>query len=296
MNEQCPRCESYRTQKLSKFGTFLTLIGTGSCSIWIGFLFPPMWILSALLIIASPLGFLVPKMTICKECNYSWKSGEAKEYKKAINEKEAAIKTATNNTIKTVESPILINESFNIKSEAEPKIEPVKKKPKPLKYITFRVAGVTKENEKGQDIQNIIKQVANAYKREGILESYSGYTNQEIIEGMYDMTEFEGQYVYDIIELVPEPDNPYDKNAIKVYIKDANEKNHHIGYVKKTDNVKLLHELKNNKLEKTSVEFIGGKIKRVDYDWEKDKDVVVVDEITRGVEITVYFENELKSS
>lgn len=88
MNEQCPRCGSYRTQKASKLAVFFGLLGTGSCLIWVGFLFWPIWLFAGLLIIASPLGFLVPKVTVCKECNYSWKTGEAEEYKKAIEDVE----------------------------------------------------------------------------------------------------------------------------------------------------------------------------------------------------------------
>jgi hypothetical protein len=86
MNEQCPRCESYKTEKTSKIGTFLALIGTGSCLIWVGFFFWPLWIFAALLIIVSPIGFFMPKLTTCKDCKYSWKPGEAHKYKKAIED------------------------------------------------------------------------------------------------------------------------------------------------------------------------------------------------------------------
>lgn len=298
MNEQCPRCDSYNTQKASKLAVFLTLFGSGGCLIWVGFLFWPVWILAAALVLASPLGFFVPKVTICKECKYSWKSGEAKKYKETIEESVAAIEQEKLfNTEKEVTKDVQITEKEDNNTDnqfvVEPEIKTIDWKPKEVKHINFRVAGVTKKNEKGHDIQNILKRVANTYKREYILESFNGYTNREIIDGIIDMTEFEGQYIDDIIELVPEPDNPYDKNAIKVYITDANNKKYHVGYVGKSENVKLLQELNENNITTTSVEFTGGKVKRVDYDWEKDKDVVVTDEITRGLEVTVYFENEI---
>jgi hypothetical protein len=38
--------------------------------------------------------------------------------------------------------------------------------------------------------------------------------------------------------------------------------------------------------------FTGGKIKKVDYDFEKDKEVVVIKELTLGVEITVHYKDE----
>lgn len=86
MNEQCPRCNSYKTEKSNKFIIFLSLFATGGCLIWVGFLFPLIWIIAALLILVSPLGFLVPKMTTCNDCKYSWKKGEADKYKKAIED------------------------------------------------------------------------------------------------------------------------------------------------------------------------------------------------------------------
>lgn len=296
MNEQCPRCGSFQTQEASKFAVFTLLLGTGSCLIWLGFIIAPLWILAAAFIIASPFGFLISRMTVCKNCKYTWKTGKVEEYKKAIQEKSAAIESDDILEPEN-ESTLPSNEkSSSIESDDPKQIDNIKVETKPLinKHITFRVAGVTSKNEKGQDIQNIIKRVANSYKREYMLESFDGYSNSEILEYFMDMTEFEGQYIDDIIELVPEPDNQYDKNAIKVYITDASDRKYHIGYVKKAENVKLLHELENNKIRTTSVEFLGGKVKHVDYDWEKEKDIVVSDEITRGVEVTVYFENEIK--
>lgn len=265
MNEQCPRCGSFKTQKLSKIATFFVLLGTGSCLLWVGFIFWPLWIFSGLFIIASPLGFLVPKMTTCKECKYSWKTGEAEKYKKAVDEIAEMTKPKTILTKK--------NDS-----------------------VVFRVAGVTKENEEGKDIQRLLKRIANEYKKDGEIESFEGYTNSEIVELGYDVAEFTDQLLVDVIKLIPEPNNQYDKNAIKVYLKDIDGKQHHVGYVKREDNIKLLNELKINKIRRTTAEFIGGRIKRVDYNYEYNKDWVVTDEITRGLSIQITFDNELQSS
>ena len=70
----------------------------------------------------------------------------------------------------------------------------------------------------------------------------------------------EGKDIYnyhenDMLRLVPDPNNPYDKNAIAIY--DTN--NNHIGYVGKEDNVKVLNIIKN-------MTYVC-RIKRVYYDY-----------------------------
>lgn len=171
-------------------------------------------------------------------------------------------------------------------------------KKKVNKEISIKVAGVTKSSEDGKDIQAILKSIANQYKREEELQSFDGLTNKEIIEDYYDnIGEFEGQNIYNKINFVEDELNEYDKNAIKIYLLDVNDKEHHIGYVKRDSNVALKKELAQNNLLKTETEFTGGKYKRIeyDYDYEKDKDKNTVEsyEITRGLSIKIVFENEV---
>lgn len=167
----------------------------------------------------------------------------------------------------------------------------------PYKEIRFRVAGVTKTNENQKQIQSIIKKITKGYKEEDYIESFEGYSNREIIEYMYEGTEFEGQYIRDVIKLVPEPDNPYDEDAIKVYLKDVKEEYHHIGYVGKKINrmVNSVLSLSEYKIEYFEAEFTGGKCKSVEYDYEKDQDRVEVKELSRGLHINVFYSiNKIK--
>ncbi|VXC20599.1 hypothetical protein BACI349Y_590001 [Bacillus sp. 349Y] len=167
----------------------------------------------------------------------------------------------------------------------------------PYNEIRFRVAGVTKTNEYQKQIQSIIKKITKGYKDEDYIESFEGYSNREIIEYMYEGTEFEGQYLRDVIKLVPEPDNPYDENAIKVYLKDVTGEHHHIGYVGKNINRKVNKVLSHseNKIEYIEAEFTGGKCKSVEYNYEKDQDRVEVKELSRGIHINVFYsESKIK--
>ena len=90
--EKCPRCGSAEVQTVGKLGTFLILIGVGSCSLWVGLIFFPFLIIAGLAFLLTPLSFFVPKMTSCKKCNYNWKQGEAESYKKALDDKTSVLK------------------------------------------------------------------------------------------------------------------------------------------------------------------------------------------------------------
>ena len=72
--EPCPRCESKRVEVRGKSFWFLVPFASGGCLVWLGLLFPLLWILAILLILLSPLGFFMPKVLHCKDCNYSWKA------------------------------------------------------------------------------------------------------------------------------------------------------------------------------------------------------------------------------
>lgn len=166
-----------------------------------------------------------------------------------------------------------------------------KSPPKPThERFEFKVVGVTKKNEDGKEIQAILKKIASSYKKSGELESYDGMTNKEIAEWGSSIGEFEGQYVHHKVELRPEPDNEYDKNAIKVYLKDAEGNDYHVGYVGKDQNLALKNILDNENITGQSAEFIGGKYKHIDYDPIKDKDIVTIgEEVTRGLKVNLSY-------
>ena len=125
--------------------------------------------------------------------------------------------------------------------------------------------------------------------KENGFELYGGFSNKEIIEDDLEVSEFEDIFfTKQEVSFVPEPTNKYDSNAIKLYI-NFDEAPIHIGYVPKKDNIKVKSILENEDIRRFEVRFVGGKIKSVDYDYEKDKDVIVIDEVTLGIEVEIYF-------
>jgi hypothetical protein len=165
-----------------------------------------------------------------------------------------------------------------------PKVEQPK-----LEVFEFNVAGVTAKNEDKKDIQKLLRQQGKLYLKENYLDLFGGYKNREIIEDDLEVAEFEDLlFAQQEISFVPEPTNEYDSNAIKVYIK-YDEVPIHIGYVPKKDNDELKRILGEEDVRRYEARYVGGKIKSVDYDEEEDKDIVVIEELTLGVEIEVFY-------
>ncbi|QHA20667.1 hypothetical protein GPA05_22995 [Bacillus toyonensis] len=106
-----------------------------------------------------------------------------------------------------------------------------------------------------------------------------------------EVSEFEDVEFGDYISFVKDPDNEFDKNAIKVIV-NLDDKEFHIGHVPKKQNVEIGKLLESESITSISANFVGGKTKSVDYDDEKDKDVVIITELTLGVLITLRFEAE----
>lgn len=162
-------------------------------------------------------------------------------------------------------------------------ISPIITKPTYEKHFFFNVVGITKKNDRGQDIQKIIKEFVKE-QLEYMEEPYQGYTNKEILEYGEDVYEVD-IYGYDEISLIPEPDNQYDSNAIKV----IHEEIGHIGYVPReyTDRVKTA--LRND--YEIEWKLVGGKLKYVDYDEYK----VRTKTLNYGVMIDVYYNIKAKA-
>ncbi|MBJ7937062.1 HIRAN domain-containing protein [Bacillus cereus] len=181
--------------------------------------------------------------------------------------------------------------------EQEPKSDPIPiPSPLPIKLetnntLTFNVAGVTFENDKGKDIQVLLRRIARTIAKENYIDSYGGYTNKELLEIWGEASEFEDVEFGDYISFVKDPDNEFDKNAIKVIV-NLDNKEFHIGHVPKKQNVEIGKLLDSESITSISANFVGGKTKSVDYDDEKDKDVVIITELTLGVLITLRFEAE----
>jgi len=60
---------------------FLLPFMSGGCLIWLGFLFFPLFIVAAVLILLSPIGLFLPKMNQCQDCHYTWKVKKQKAIK-----------------------------------------------------------------------------------------------------------------------------------------------------------------------------------------------------------------------
>lgn len=141
------------------------------------------------------------------------------------------------------------------------------------------VAGVTKNNAAGKDRQKIIE---NYIKDDNFYDKFDKdsadyWSPQDIKESNWEV------YQYDLhesntIELIPEPDNPYDKNAIKVIHKEMGD----IGYIPRKDNVNLANFINSYSGNvRYSIDFEGGKYKY--YDGEK----IITDRKPYGIRIYV---------
>lgn len=156
--------------------------------------------------------------------------------------------------------------------------------PKESKNIYLVVTGT-------RSYQNDLKRIANQYKREYGLQSFDGISNKEFIEDFYsEMSEFEGQPIYGV-EFKYDSLNP--SSSINVYIPDVTDKLNQVGYVDRSVRDQLKHELENNEIIEAYGEFTGGKIKYSDYDFEKDKDIVLTKEASRGFEVGIRFANAI---
>ncbi len=156
------------------------------------------------------------------------------------------------------------------------------------KTLAFNVAGVTFENDKGQEIQSLLRRIAKNISKELDILAYAGYKNSEILNDIGEVSEFEDVEFGEYVSFEKDPDNEFDKNAIKVMVEFPVGKKHHIGHVPKNENVQVRKMLDTDSIKLIDAAFVGGKTKEIEYDDEKDKDVVVVKELTLGVEITLH--------
>lgn len=95
------------------------------------------------------------------------------------------------------------------------------------------------------------------------------YTKKEIIDECFtDYKIWRYHWRKRPVELVPEPDNPYDPNAVKVVVDGA-----HIGYIKRESCKRVLQLLAEDRIRNISCTIGGGPYKAVweEYDDEKDR-------------------------
>lgn len=244
-----------------------------------------------LIILGIPI-FLLYKKAFQKKANYTQpqtyerttysapKNIDLQKVKETFNDLRVEAKVATPEIPKVPEDkPTQTNKQEN----ASPA-------PTSSTRFTFNVAGVTKHNDKNKDIQKLLRRYGKLYCEENLIELYGGYTNKEILEYVFEVSEFVDLEFKDTeISFVPEPTNAYDPNAIKVFIDYGNEEKHHIGYVPKKHTSELKEILDSKSVLALTACYVGGKFKESDYDLEKDKDIVVTNELTLGVEVKIMY-------
>ncbi len=110
-------------------------------------------------------------------------------------------------------------------------------------------------------------------------------TKTEMIDaGLEDERIYEYEFFPSDVQLIEEPDNKYDPNAIKVVID-----NTHVGYIKKGSCSRIRKLLRSGKIRKIDAEIGGGKYKYLysEYDYDKDKDVYFIDKDKKDYFVTI---------
>ena len=109
------------------------------------------------------------------------------------------------------------------------------------------------------------------------------YTKRQIInEGMEDEEIPEYVFFDHPARFEFEPDNPYDSNAIAIYINELQ-----IGYVPK-ENIDFIHDIvESGRLKKATCKFVGGNYKK----YNSETETIEKTELSIGARITVEYEN-----
>lgn len=174
----------------------------------------------------------------------------------------------------------------------KPIIEPpVKKDPLPQPTTTKPSAPTkitpTKPDYERHKVTGTSHYLDNVMTLASLNDTYN-YTKKEMIdEYLID----ENIYQYDFypinVELVPEPDNPYDKNAIKVVIDGA-----HVGYIKAGSCSRVRNLLNSNTIEKIEPRIVGGKYKCLEYDEDEDRYTLIKDEKPIFIDLKFHIKKE----
>lgn len=147
------------------------------------------------------------------------------------------------------------------------------KTPKNEKEKSFKVAGISFRTK---DLMKL------AVKN----EDYSLSKKEIIDEELTDQNIYQYEFPVSKVELVPEPDNEYDQNAVKVVVDGV-----HIGYIKKGNCSQVKNLMAGDKIDHIGIWIGGGKYKNVmddsGYD-EKPNYSLETGENEFGAKVTVY--------
>lgn len=140
---------------------------------------------------------------------------------------------------------------------------------------TYKVAGVTHYEK---NIMHFAEEnEVYSYTKKELVDSWTGLDEEKI---------WKYEFSTPTIELVPEPDNAYDPNAIKVMADGL-----HVGYIKAEDCAHLLECIREQRISRISCWIGGGPYKLLmeDYDIDKDKQVFTLerDKINLFVHLSV---------
>lgn len=136
---------------------------------------------------------------------------------------------------------------------------------------TYRVTGTS---HYVQAIKSLAKR--NPQYHTGKKEILSAGLAEELI--------FEQLFNPQLVEVVPEPDNPYDSNAIKVLVDGV-----HVGYIKAGSCAHLLKVIKGNRIEQIRCEISGGSYKcYIDTSGVDEKPYYELDEGASPYRVTLY--------
>lgn len=164
-------------------------------------------------------------------------------------------------------------------------------KKEPLLLSAFKVAGISH--------YDIKKAVAFA-KKNDLIWSYEGESAKDLKEFPYsEVFETDLSGALSGINFVPEPENEYDKNALRVMIT-LKEKDFFIGYVPSKSNIevkKILDEYKDSNDFKIDYEMTGGKYKIADDDeYNPDKLKIYTKTMNIGFNIRFYLKTSTDKS
>lgn len=151
-------------------------------------------------------------------------------------------------TQKTTPQPVETNKPEPVQVSTLQTITP--EIPTPKKTETHKVTGMT------HHMDNIMNLASENY-------NYSLTKRELIDEDIVNERVYEYEFYTTKTELIPEPDNPYDPNAVKVIVDGE-----HVGYIKKGSCSHILKLLREDMIEKIDAEIKGGKYKIVLYDYE----------------------------
>lgn len=161
------------------------------------------------------------------------------------------------------------------------KSTPQKTTPRPVQTSTPQPIIPTKKTEthKVTGMSNYMDNIMNLASE----NLHYMYTKRELMDE-YILNErvYEYEFYPFKTELIPEPDNPYDPNAVKVIV-DCE----HVGYIKKGSCSHILKLLREDMIEKIDAEIKGGKYKIVLYDDEEDTYEMEKDEAPFSVHLSI---------